>query len=94
MLRFEACGWQTLLVKDGNDLNTVNTALVAARSDTVRPSLILVRTHIDFGSPEQGRFQAHGSPLGTQDVKRTRQTLGWPLYPPFLVPEPALAHFR
>jgi transketolase len=93
-LRFQACGWQTLVVDDGNDLDAVNAALDASRADTARPSLILVRTHIGFGSPEQDSFKAHGSPLGVEDVKRTKQTLGWPLDPPFLAPEPALAHFR
>jgi transketolase len=93
-LRFEACGWQTLVIDDGNDLDEVSAALAAARADTIRPSLILVRTHIGFGSPEQDSFKAHGSPLGVDDVKRTKQTLGWPLDPPFLVPAAARAHFR
>ncbi|MEO8060716.1 MAG: transketolase [Burkholderiales bacterium] len=93
-LRFKACGWQTLVVEDGNDLDAVNAALVAARAETARPSLILVRTHIGFGSPEQDSFKAHGSPLGTEDVKRTKQELGWPIEPPFHVPTAALEHFR
>ena len=93
-LRFQAYGWQTLVVDDGNDLEAVNAALDAAQAETTRPSLILVRTHIGFGSPEQDSFKAHGSPLGVEDVKRTKQALDWPLDPPFLVPEPALAHFR
>ncbi len=93
-LRFKAYGWQTLVVKDGNDLEAVNAALDAAKAEHLRPSLILVRTHIGFGSPEQDSFKAHGSALGVEDVKRTKQALGWPLDPPFLVPKPALAHFR
>lgn len=93
-LRFQAYGWQTLIVEDGNDLDAVNAALDAALAERTRPSLILVRTHIGFGSPEQDSFKAHGSPLGVEDVKRTKQTLGWPLDPPFLVPAPAQAHFR
>ncbi len=92
--RFQAYGWQTLVVDDGNDLDAVNAALDEARAEHTRPSLILVRTHIGFGSPEQDSFKAHGSPLGAEDVKRTKQALGWPLDPPFLVPAPALAHFR
>ncbi|MEO8387474.1 transketolase [Polaromonas sp.] len=92
--RFQAYGWQTLVVVDGNDLDAVNAALVAARAETTRPSLILVRTHIGFGSPEQDSFKAHGSPLGIEDVSRTKQALGWPLDPPFLVPAAALEHFR
>ena len=93
-LRFQAYGWQTLVVDDGNDLDAVNAALATARAETTRPSLILVRTHIGFGSPEQDSFKAHGSPLGAEDVKRTKLALGWPLEPPFLMPALALEHFR
>lgn len=92
--RFEAYGWQTISVAEGNDVAAIGTALDAARADSTRPSLILVRTHIGFGSPEQDSYKAHGSPLGVEDVKRTKEKLGWPVDPPFLVPEPALAHFR
>ena len=70
-------------------------ALQAARAETTRPSLILVRTHIGYGSPhKQDSFEAHGSPLGADEVRLTKQNLGWPTEPPFLIPEPALAHFR
>ena len=92
--RFEAYGWQIIHVADGNDVDAISAALEAARADTMRPSLILVRTHIGFGSPEQDSFKAHGSPLGVEDTKKTKQNLGWPLEPDFLIPEPALAHFR
>ena len=92
--RFEAYGWQIIHVADGNDVDAISAALDAARADTARPSLILVRTHIGFGSPEQDSFKAHGSPLGVEDTKKTKQNLGWPLEPDFLEPEPALAHFR
>ena len=92
-LRFQAYGWQTLVVEDGNDLDALNAALDEARAEITRPSLILVRTHIGFGSPEQDSFKAHGSPLGVEDVKRTKQALGWPVEPSFLVPEAALEHF-
>jgi transketolase len=92
--RFEAYGWQTIHIADGNDLEAINAALDAARADTARPSLILVRTHIGYGSPEQDSYKAHGSPLGVEDVKKTKQNLGWPVEPDFLVPEPALAHLR
>jgi transketolase len=92
--RFEAYGWQTIHVADGNDLAAIHAALDAARADTARPSLILVRTHIGYGSPEQDTFKAHGSPLGVEDVRKTKEKLGWPVEPDFLLPPPALAHFR
>jgi transketolase len=93
--RFEAYGWQTISVADGNDLAAIAAALQAARAETTRPSLILVRTHLGYGSPhKQDTFEAHGSPLGGDEVRLTKETLGWPVEPPFLIPEPALAHFR
>jgi transketolase len=93
--RFEACGWHTQSVADGNDLAAIDAALRAARSETQRPSLILVRTHIGYGSPhKQDSFEAHGSPLGVDEVRLTKQKLGWPTEPPFYIPEQARAHFR
>ena len=92
--RFEAYGWHTVVVTDGNDLGAIDAALHAARAETARPSLILVRSHIGYGSPEQDSFKAHGSPLGVDNVRKTKLKLGWPLEPDFLIPEPALAHFR
>jgi transketolase len=92
--RFEAYGWHTIAVGDGNDLAAIRAALEAARAETARPTLVLVRTHLGFGSPEQDSFKAHGSPLGAADVAKTKQKLGWPVEPPFLVPAAALARFR
>ncbi|CDQ11782.1 transketolase 1, thiamin-binding [Acidithiobacillus ferrivorans] len=92
--RFEAYGWHTISVADGNDVAAIEAALTAARAETARPSLILLRTHIGFGSPEQDSFKAHGSPLGVNDVRKTKQKLGWPTEPEFLIPDEALAHFR
>jgi transketolase len=92
--RFDAYGWQTISVDDGNDLAAIDAALAQARAETTRPSLILVRTHLGFGSPEQDSFKAHGSPLGAGDVAKTKDKLGWPQQPAFLVPAPALARFR
>jgi transketolase len=93
--RFEAYGWHTVAVEDGNDVEAVERALAAARAETSRPSLLLVRTHIGFGSPgKQDTFDAHGSPLGEAEVKATKENLGWPLDPPFLVPDHAMALFR
>jgi transketolase len=93
--RFDAYGWHTQTVENGNDLEAIERALGAARSETDRPSLVLVRTHIGYGSPgKQDTFEAHGSPLGAEEVKRTKQKLGWPAEPLFLVPEEARARFR
>ena len=93
--RFEAYGWHTVSVADGNDLDAIDAALRAARADAARPSLILVRTHIGYGSPhKQDSFEAHGSPLGVDEVRLTKENLGWPTEPPFLIPDEALAHFR
>src|SRR5206468_36770 len=93
--RFEAYGWHTVSVPDGNDLVAIDAALRAARAETTRPSLILVRTHIGYGSPnKQDTFEAHGSPLGEEEVRKTKRNLGWPEEPPFLVPDAALAYFR
>jgi transketolase len=93
--RFEAYGWHTVSIADGNDLAAITAALRAAHAETTRPSLILVRTHLGYGSPNKhDTFEAHGSPLGTEEVRLTKENLGWPTEPPFLVPEIALAHFR
>ena len=92
--RFAACGWHVQHVDDGNDIDAIDTALQVARDETARPSLVVVRTHIGFGSPEQDSFKAHGSPLGEEDVRKTKQNLAWPLEPTFLVPDEAREHMR
>ncbi len=92
--RFKAYGWQTIEVKNGNDPQAIEKAIEAAKQETERPSLILVRTHIGFGSPKQDSCAAHGSPLGKDAVKRTKENLGWPLEPDFYIPPTALTHFR
>ncbi|WP_420992438.1 transketolase [Cupriavidus sp. 30B13] len=92
--RFKAYGWHTQVVEDGNDTHTIESALHAARAQTARPSLILVRTHLGYGSPgKQDTFEAHGSPLGEEEVRLTKRNLGWPEAPAFHIPEPARAHF-
>jgi len=94
-MRFAAYGWQTQTVDNGNDLAEIDRALCAARAESERPSLILVRTHIGYGSPNKhDTFEAHGSPLGEDEVTLTKQALSWPVDPPFYVPDQALAHFR
>ena len=93
--RFEAYGWHTAFVADGNDVDAIDAALQAARAETSKPSLILVRTHIGYGSPNKhDSFEAHGSPLGVDEVRLTKEALGWPTEPAFLIPDAALAHMR
>jgi transketolase len=93
--RFAAYGWHTQSIEDGNDLEAIDRAIRTARQEQERPSLILVRTHIGYGSPnKQDTFAAHGSPLGEEEVKLTKQNLGWPVEPPFHVPEEVEQHFR
>jgi transketolase len=93
--RFEAYGWNTQLIDDGNDLVSIEQALSSARAETRRPSLILVRTHLGYGSPnKQDTFKAHGSPLGEDEVRLTKQNLGWPTEPAFYIPDAAASHFR
>ena len=93
--RFAAYGWHVQTVTDGNDLEAIHGALDTARSTADKPSLIIVRTHIGFGSPhKQDTFEAHGSPLGEDEVRLTKENLGWPAEPDFFIPEEALRHFR
>ena len=92
--RFEAYGWQVQKVDDGNDLEAVSRAIQAAREEDSRPSLISIRTHIGYGSPnKQDTFEAHGSPLGAEEVLATKKNLGWPTEPKFYIPGEAAAQF-
>ncbi len=93
--RFEAYGWHVQRLADGNDLAAVEAAIRAAQAETTRPSLIIARTHIGYGSPnKQDSHKAHGEPLGEEEVRLTKEKLGWPLEPAFLVPEEARQEFR
>ncbi|MBW2284100.1 MAG: transketolase [Deltaproteobacteria bacterium] len=93
--RFAAYGWHASRVTDGNDLDAIERAVKTAQMETGRPSLIAVRTHIGYGSPnKQDTPSAHGEPLGPEELVRTKENLGWPSEPVFFVPEEALAHFR
>jgi transketolase len=93
--RFEAYGWHTRPVEDGNDTEDVARAISEARAETGRPSLILVRTHIGYGSPhKQDTFESHGSPLGEDELAATKKALGWPTTEKFWIPDDALAEFR
>ena len=90
--RFEAHGWH-VQEADGTDYEGVGAALTAARGETERPSVIITHTTIGFGSPGvAGKSKAHGSPLGPEEVERTKRALGWPLQPEFLVPDEVRAY--
>jgi transketolase len=93
--RFEAYGWHVERVADGNDLAALDAAMRSAKRVTDRPSLVIIRTHIGYGSPhKQDTAEAHGAPLGVDEVKLTKQNLGWPTVEPFYVPEEALNDWR
>jgi len=93
--RFAAYGWHVQHVSDGNDLAAVDAALTAARAVTTQPSLIVVRTTIGYGAPhKQNTFEAHGSPLGPDELRAAKENLGWPAEPSFRIPPEAEAQFR
>jgi transketolase len=93
--RFESQGWHTLSVSDGNDVEAIDQALKKAKAVTDKPSLIAVRTIIGYGSPNKANSsKAHGSPLGAEEVRLTKQAYGWQAEEPFTIPPQALEHFR
>ena len=90
--RFEAYGWRVLRVPDGNDLGAIDAALTRAERPDGRPTLVVCRTHIGYGSPnKQDTAAAHGAPLGEDEVAATKRAYGWPEHPPFLVPDDVAA---
>jgi transketolase len=92
--RFEAYNWQVLEVKDGNDLAAIEKAIQEAKADSTHPSLIMVTTHIGYGSPKQDSFEVHGSPLKPEEVVATKKFYNWPEENPFFIPEDVLNHMR
>jgi transketolase len=93
--RYRAYGWHVEEVDDGNDLAAIERALQTAKDVGDRPSLISVRTVLGYGAPDKaGTFAAHGSPLGADEARKAKQNLGWPVEPPFHLPDEVLAHFR
>src|SRR5659263_832 len=94
--RFRAYGWNVLTVADGNtDLAGLSAAIEVAFTQRERPTLVIVRTSIGYGSPnKQDTAGAHGAPLGEAEVALAKERLGWPATPAFLVPDDVLSHFR
>ena len=93
--RFESYGWQVLHVHDVNDMAAIDAAIAEAKADATRPTLVITKTHIGFGSPNrQDTAKAHGEPLGKDEIALTKQAYGWPSTEPFFVPADALAHWR
>ncbi len=94
--RYEAYGWQVLKVEDGNtDLDAINSAIEAAEREQSRPTIIIIHTTLGYGSPHKaGTSEAHGSPLGREEVVLTKKALGWEWDEPFYVPPEALEQFR
>ncbi|MBI3790075.1 MAG: transketolase [Gemmatimonadetes bacterium] len=93
--RFAALGWQVLRLDDVNDLAAIDRVIAEAKADESRPTLVVTRTHIGYGSPnKQDTAKAHGEPLGKDEIVLTKQAYGWPSTEPFFVPAEALAHMR
>ena len=91
--RFKGYHWNVLTVEDANDLEAVEAAIRQAQTETERPTLIIVHTHIGYGSPhKQDTSAAHGEPLGVEEVKATKRFYGWPEDAQFLIPEEVGAH--
>ncbi|MDQ3138446.1 MAG: transketolase [Gemmatimonadota bacterium] len=93
--RFEGYGWHVVRVADGNDLAAIGAAYEAAIAETGRPTLVIVRTYIADPAPtKRNTAKAHGEPLGAEEVRRTKEIMGWPVEPAFHVPDDALNHWR
>lgn len=91
--RHEALGWQVICVSDANDLSALNRAIKKAKAETEKPSLIIVKSVIGYGSPLCGSAACHGAPLGESNAQELKKTLGWTL-PPFEVPEEVFKHCK
>ena len=93
--RFEAFGFQTLVVEDGNNIEEIGKAIEEAKADKTRPTMITVKTKIGYGCPaKEGKASAHGEPLGTDNVAALKENLGWPSQEPFYVPDEVYANYK
>lgn len=91
--RFEAYGWQTITVEDGNDIDAIDAAIKEAKAETGKPSIIRVKTQIGFGAPnKQGKASAHGEPLGDEEIALAKENLGWKYKKEFYVPKQVKEH--
>lgn len=91
--RYEAYGWQHILVKDGNDLDEIEAAIEAAKAETDKPTLIEVKTVIGYGAPKEGTSSVHGAPIGEEGITAAKAVYGWE-YPDFTMPEEVAARFK
>ncbi|WP_165006708.1 MULTISPECIES: transketolase [unclassified Enterococcus] len=91
--RYEAYGWQHILVKDGNDLEAISKAIEEAKAETEKPTLIEVKTVIGYGAPKEGTSAVHGAPIGEDGIKMAKEVYGWE-YPDFTVPDEVAERFR
>jgi transketolase len=86
--RYDAYGWQVLKIADGNDIDSIESAIEEAKAETSKPSIIIVKNQIGFGCPaKQGKASAHGEPLGAENVAAMKENLGWKVEPAFYVPD-------
>ena len=93
--RFEAFGFQTLVVEDGNNIEEIGKAIEEAKADKTRPTMITVKTKIGYGCPaKEGKASAHGEPLGADNVTALKENLGWPSQEPFYVPDEVYANYK
>lgn len=94
-LLFQSRHWQVINVSDGNDIEAVHRAILKAKRDHLRPTLIRLKTRIAFGAPhKEGSHEAHGAPLGAEELREAKRKLGWPLEPDFFVPSEVCDYFE
>lgn len=92
--RYEAYGWQVVIVEDGNDIEAIDKAIRAAKLEVNKPSILVVKTQIGYGSPKQGTAGVHGEPLGEENIKKTKEFLKWSSEEEFYVSEEVRDHMR
>lgn len=91
--RYKAYDWNVIHIENGEDIDKIDEAIDKSKEQKEKPSLIIIRTHIGYGSPKQDTGEVHGSPLSKEEVIETKQNLGWPTEPDFLIPDEAFDHF-